>query len=109
MIQYRLDDDYIELEADNWNGYAFTDRGAWIRLHRHKFQLLGSKEWVGNWCWNAYVFNRDVGVKLIMMLRASSRWRCTHGPSRWYDWFNARQEAVGGEPTPAAIDGSGAT
>lgn len=101
MIQYRFDGDYIELEADNWGGYAFTDSGSWIRLHRRKFEVIGSKEWFGNWCWNAYGFKRSVGVRLIMMLRASGRWRCTHGPSRWYDWFNAPHETESAGATVA--------
>jgi hypothetical protein len=107
MIQYRFDGDYIELEADNWGGYAFTDSGSWIRLHRRKFEVIGSKEWFGNWCWNAYGFKRSVGVNLIMMLRASGRWRCTHGPSRWYDWFNAPHETESAGATVAILGDQG--
>ncbi len=85
MIQ--IDD--IELKSDNWvDGYRFTEFDDAIRLHRRKFKIVGSKDWVGNWCWNRYWMERIEAKRFIAMLRDSGRWRCTQGPCRWYDWFN---------------------
>jgi hypothetical protein len=88
-ITYRMwDGEYVELEADDWNGYAFTEIAGGIRLHRRVFSIEGSKDWVGNWCWNGYKLSRTQAKRLIGTLRESGRWRCTHGPCAWYDWFN---------------------
>jgi len=79
----------IEIESDNWiNGYRFTDLGNAIRLHRRIFKVVASKDWIGNWCWNRYWLERREAKRFVLMLRDSGHWRCTHGPSRWYDWFN---------------------
>jgi hypothetical protein len=68
--------------------YAFIEGCGFIRLHRRKFKIAGSKDWVGNWCWNSYTMERTEAKRFILMLRASAHWRCTCGPTRWYDWFN---------------------
>lgn len=89
MITYNFNDkEYVELEADNWEGYAFTEIEGGIRLHRNIFSVVASKAWIGNWCWNRYKLPRPQAKKLIATLRDSGRWRCTHGPTRWFDWFN---------------------
>lgn len=89
MITYRLwDNSYCELEADNWDGYAFKELAGGIRIHRRVFGIAGAKDWVGNWCWNGYKLSREQAKRLIGTLRDSGRWRCTHGPCAWFDWFN---------------------
>lgn len=77
----------VELEAPGWQSYAFTEGEGFIRIHRRKFEIVGSQDWVGNWCWNAYALRRDEAKRLLLTLRANG-WRCTCGPCRWYDWFN---------------------
>lgn len=96
-VTYRLwDGSYCELEADNWGGYAFKDTGDAIRLNRKSFCFEGSRDWVGNWCWNGYALTRQEAKKFLRHLKATGRWHCTHGPTRWYDWFNSAdgQEAL---------------
>jgi hypothetical protein len=61
---------------------------AWPSRPLRRFPFLQSKDWIGNWCWNGYALPRDEAKKLLRHLRESGRWRCTHGPTRWYDWFN---------------------
>jgi hypothetical protein len=78
----------IELDGERWPGFAFTEGDGWIRLHRRKFRIVGSKDWVGNWCWNRYALDRAEAKRLIATLR-TNRWRCTCGPSRWCEWFNS--------------------
>lgn len=92
MVTYRLwDGSYCELEADNWKGYAFTELAGGIRIHRRVFGIDGSKDWVGNWCWNGYKLKRKEAKRFLSTLRESGRWKCTHGPCRWYDWFNKKE------------------
>lgn len=77
----------IELEAPNWVGRRFTELPGAIRIHRRSFAIEGGKDWVGNWCWNAYRLNRREMKRLLFTLRANG-WRCTCGPSRFFDWWN---------------------
>ena len=77
----------IELEAPNWEGFAFTVGDDWIRIHRRKFRFIASKDWYGNWCWNVYRLPRPEAKRLIATLRENG-WRCTQGPCRLYDWWN---------------------
>ena len=92
MIHYRWGNEYIELEADTWDGFAFADGGDWLRLHRRKFNVIGGKYGVGNWCWNGFKMERAEAKRFLGMLRASGRWSCVQGPSRWYLWFNGPDE-----------------
>lgn len=92
-IQYRVGNDLIELEADTWDGYKFTDASGWIRIHRRKFEIIGGKDWVGNWCWNGFKMERSEAKRFLGALKTSGCWRCTHGPSRWFDWFNGPEPA----------------
>jgi hypothetical protein len=78
----------VELEAPNWHGFRFTELTGAIRIHRRVFGIEGSKDWVGNWCWNAYRLNRVQMKRLLLTLRAAG-WRCTCGPSLFFDWWNS--------------------
>jgi hypothetical protein len=79
--------DDMELESPGFGDFAFTEGSGFIRIHRRKFEILASKDWVGNWCWNAYRLRRPEAKRLLLTLRDNG-WRCTCGPCRWYDWFN---------------------
>jgi hypothetical protein len=82
-----------DLEPANYDwGYKFTLTPKGLRLHRRLFPYLGTKAWVGNWSWDSFLFDRAVGLRLLLVLRAQG-WRCTGGPARLYDWFNGREEA----------------
>ena len=97
-----------ELAADDWfRGFAFTvlDDHS-IRLHRRKFPFVRRHVWVGNWCWDSFLFERSVGVKLIQTMRSSGLWHCEGGPTRLFDWFNAPGEMsrVTCSPAPENTD-----
>ena len=95
QINYALSPgEYVEIEADNWEGYAFGQGDDWIRLHRRKFKVTGGKDWVGNWCWNAYFMKRPEAKRFLLMLKSSGRWRCTQGQTRWFDWFNGEKTSI---------------
>jgi len=93
MIHYRCGDEYIELEARCWEGFAFTEGETWFRIHRRKFNFVGVKGWVGNWCWNGYRLRRSEAKRFLGVLRSSGEWHCVQGPSRWFEWFNGPEPA----------------
>lgn len=74
-----------ELEAPS--DFTFTDGGSFIRIHRRKFPTLGSKSWVGNWCWDRFALSRTEWKRLMRVMKANG-WRCTCGPTAAYRWFN---------------------
>lgn len=78
----------IEIDPPVWNGYRFSENPTAIRIHRLQFEIVRSKAWVGNWCWNRYVLRRDEMKRLLMCMRRNG-WRVTCGPARFYAWWNA--------------------
>lgn len=106
-IHYALTpSEYIEIDCRTWDGYAFTVGDDWIRLHRRKFKVVGGKDWIGNWCWNAYAMERTEAKRFLAMLKSSGNWHCVQGPTRWHDWFNGRESSDGGgSDAPRTGDG----
>lgn len=76
-----------ELEAPALQGFAFTDFGDAIRLHRRKFQVVRATEWVGNFCWNRYWFTRAEAKRLLRTLRLHG-WKAGCGPAPFLRWMN---------------------
>lgn len=76
-----------ELEAPSLQGFAFTDFGDAIRVHRRKFKIVRASEWFGNWCWNRYWLDRDEAKRLLRTLRLHG-WKATSGPARFRRWMN---------------------
>ena len=82
-----------ELELDPFGGVKFTELGNAIRIHRQNFPIVASKDWVGNWCWNAYRFEYPVYRRLIRTL-AKHGWKCTGGLCRWSNAYDALAERM---------------
>lgn len=77
-----------EIEAPNFDtGYRFSEGIGGIMIHRRVFQVVDSKEWFGNWCWNRYMLPRSEMKRLLLTLRERG-WRVTTGPDRFYRWWN---------------------
>lgn len=76
-----------DLELDPCGGVRFTELPGAIRIHRHVFKIEGSKDWLGNWCWNRYWLPRSEYRRLIRVL-AKNGWRCTGGLARWADAYD---------------------
>lgn len=77
---------------------AFTELDGAVRLSGKRWQVIESRQGVGNWCWNRYLLGR-VGltprwylVEFVTWLRARRLYRCTTGESAFYDWFNGTAE-----------------
>jgi hypothetical protein len=80
----------FELEANMIDGVKFSQHSGCVRLHGEMFKYFAWQECVGNLCWNSYGFERQVGKRLLTVMRAN-RWHCTHGATRWFNWFNREQ------------------
>ena len=93
-----------ELELRSWHEPKFFEFDDTIRLAGKKWPIEDRKDWLGNWCWNAYRIGdgtRTIGwwmVDFATWLRGRNLFRCTHGPSDFYDWFNGEREM-----TPAQV------
>lgn len=49
----------------------------WLRFMRQKVKILGGKDWVGNWCWNAYTLSLDDATRLLHAAVASGKYSTT--------------------------------
>jgi hypothetical protein len=61
--------------------------GNRFRLSRRVFSYVRSKEWFGNWCWDAFWMERREAHRLVAYLRQSG-WGCEGGPARLCDWYD---------------------
>ena len=76
-----------EVELERYPGVRFTELPGRIRIHGEVFPIEGSKDWVGNWCWNRYALSREDAKNFYHQIR-NNGWRCTTGPSHFYKWWN---------------------
>ena len=91
-----------ELEARRLREPRFLEidgrRPGWnrIRLAGKCWDYNGSKEWYGNWCWNAYYLlpcdlKKTPGwymVDFLKWLRGRELYDCTYGLSDFCHWFD---------------------
>ncbi len=66
---------------------ALTELPNTIRIHRRKFLVQSSQEWVGNWCWNRYMMTAKEANRLAAVLKDNG-WSCVCGDDRFFDWMN---------------------
>jgi hypothetical protein len=45
-----------------------VEGGMLLRFSRHRFPVLGFREWVGNWCWNAVTMSHNEALRLCRAL-----------------------------------------
>ncbi len=86
-----------ELDHDDWSrGRAFTidQQGMRIRIYRVWFPFKRYIPHFGNWCWDAFEFERATGARLLGLMRSTGEWRCTCGSSRVYSWWNKIAEVA---------------
>lgn len=82
---------FLGLTLENFDEPAFTvdhDRRV-VRIHRKTFPFIAWKEWVGNWCWNSYRFERKVARDLLRTLRRNGGWTADSGPVRITTWWES--------------------
>lgn len=82
-----------ELVHDDWgHGVALTVDHARMRLRIHRvwFGFKAHRPMFGNWCWDAFEFERGTGKRLLALMRDQGAWHCEAGPSSFYRWWNRR-------------------
>lgn len=88
----QLPDMDLELAADDMVGPVFrllpADR---MRVGRRVFRWEWSKEWFGNWCWNAYYVEPAVAVELLASLHGSGRFHVECGEERLFAHWKDRR------------------
>jgi hypothetical protein len=83
----------IDLDGDA--AFTVDHAGLRLRIHRQWFPFMGEREWVGNWCWNAYRMKRPQALRLLAVLAAAG-WTCSGGDARVCDWFDRSLRAGAG-------------
>lgn len=82
--------DFLELEA-NYRAPTFRDLGDTIRLSRRKWRIIGSKDWVGNWCWNGYWMEIPEALRFLTWLQSTQLYSCSQGEERLFNIWNSRK------------------
>jgi hypothetical protein len=84
-----LPDGLMELEARNYDRpprFTLTDKG--FRLAGKRWPVARSKDWYGNWCWNAYLLEEPVARAFLVWLHGRKLFDCTCGETRLYNAWN---------------------
>lgn len=80
--------DFLDLELCA-RAPRFIELPGKFRLAGKTWPITGSKEWVGNWCWNGYWMDIPKAVEFLAWLQAKNIFRCTCGEERVYNTWNA--------------------
>lgn len=73
----------LELAAIDIRGPVFHADNRKVKLSRRVFPIVRSKEWCGNWCWNAYWLNLPVLINLL----AYAHFLGLFSPEQGEDWL----------------------
>jgi hypothetical protein len=99
--QIEINPDGLTLEAKQWNGYSFArcprfrEDGGHFILAGKRWPFIRSKDWWGNWCWNAYWLDPKVAQDFLIWLRARDLFHATEGESSLFDaWNNPDPKAL---------------
>lgn len=82
------DGEIIEFECRSLRAPRFTEKSGVIRICRRNWPILASKEWHGNWCWNAYWLAPSTLLDLLAALKTARLFHCGCGPTQLYDNWN---------------------
>lgn len=80
----QLPDLDLELSANDMRGPSFRVFDGSIKISRRIFAFERSKEWYGNWCWNAYWFGLEIAVNLLAYIHSTGAFSADQGEERLY-------------------------
>jgi hypothetical protein len=90
----QLQDNLMELMAHDMRGPVFREHPEHIQISRRRFRCWRSKEWYGNWCWNAYWLDVDVAVELLAYAHSLGAFNCDQAEERLFKiWDDDRWSA----------------
>jgi hypothetical protein len=76
--------DVLELSASDWRGPAFREFPDAVKISRRRFPIVASKDWYGNWCWNAYWMDAPVAADLLAYVHGQGTFGCEMGEERMF-------------------------
>ena len=79
---------FLELEAKR-RAPRFVELPSAFRLAGKTWPTCGSKDWVGNWCWNGYWMDIPKAVEFLAWLQGRNLFHCGCGEDRAYNIWNA--------------------
>jgi len=74
----------MELEARR-GAPRFVELPGGFRLAGKRWPTRGSKDWVGNWCWNGYWMDIPVAVDFLAWLHGRRLFDCTCAEERIFN------------------------
>lgn len=86
-----------ELAHDDWGrGCRLTvdDKLMKLRIHGIWFPFKARRSWFGNWCWEAFEFERGTGKRLLLLMRERGPWHCEAAASTFFRWWNRKPNFV---------------
>ena len=88
--QIQLPDDLGEFMAHGFyenRAPRLVEMDGAIRLAGKRWPITGSKEWVGNWCWNAYWLELSVAADFVVWLHRRKLYSIDQGESRLFEMW----------------------
>ena len=88
--------DLLELEATAWTITSFRgcptlkETSGGIRLSGKPWPVVRSKEWIGNWCWNAYWMDEEIAADFAVWLHRRGMFRPDNGEARLFEMWESR-------------------
>lgn len=84
------------LELENWADRPPTFRvgSGLVRLSGKPWPIVGSQEWIGNWCWNAYWMPVDQVMRFLEWLNGRGLYSVSQGESRLFELWQAQRPWV---------------
>lgn len=86
--QIQIGAQFIELEARR-TAPRFVALTHSVRLAGKHWPIRGSKEWIGNWCWNGYWLDIPVAVDFLCWLHGRKLFDLTRGERRIFNMWRS--------------------
>lgn len=81
----------LELAAHDMAGPRFSVEPGRLRISRRRFRFMHSKDWHGNWCWNAYWLDIPNAVYLLNYVHSHCRFSVDMGVEPLFDLWKSEQ------------------
>lgn len=86
-----LQDGLAELTSFDMRGPTFREHPDHIQISRRRFRCAQSKEWYGNWCWNAYWLDVDDAVEMLAYVHQIDLFNCDMADERVFARWRSRE------------------
>jgi hypothetical protein len=83
--------DLLELEAKREPAPKIVELAGAIRFSGKAWPIHGSKDWVGNWCWNGYWMDIPVAVEFLTWLHGRDLYSVSSGETRLFNRWRWRE------------------